>query len=46
MLADIALRRSAYAEADLFASSGRYGVVRWVRADRALNVRVPPPQER
>lgn len=30
MLADIALRRSAYAEADLFTSAGRYGVVRWV----------------
>ena len=30
MLADIALRRSAYAEADLFSSRGRYGVVRWV----------------
>jgi NCS1 family nucleobase:cation symporter-1 len=29
MLADIALRRSAYAEADLFSSSGRYGMVRW-----------------
>jgi purine-cytosine permease-like protein len=30
MLADIALRRSAYAEADLFTSRGRYGMVRWV----------------
>jgi nucleobase:cation symporter-1, NCS1 family len=30
MLADIALRRTAYAEADLFSSAGRYGVVRWV----------------
>ena len=30
MLADIALRRTAYAEADLFSSSGRYGAVRWV----------------
>ena len=30
MLADIALRRTAYAEADLFSSRGRYGVVRWV----------------
>jgi purine-cytosine permease-like protein len=30
MLADIALRRSAYAEADLFTSAGRYGMVRWV----------------
>jgi nucleobase:cation symporter-1, NCS1 family len=30
MLADIALRRSAYADADLFTSSGRYGSVRWV----------------
>jgi purine-cytosine permease-like protein len=30
MLADIALRRRAYAEADLFSSRGRYGVVRWV----------------
>ena len=30
MLADIALRRRPYAEADLFTSSGRYGVVRWV----------------
>jgi purine-cytosine permease-like protein len=30
MLADIALRRSAYAEADLFSSGGRYGMVRWV----------------
>jgi NCS1 family nucleobase:cation symporter-1 len=30
MLADIALRRSAYAEADLFSSRGRYGVVRLV----------------
>jgi purine-cytosine permease-like protein len=29
MLADIALRRTAYAEADLFTSRGRYGVVRW-----------------
>jgi NCS1 family nucleobase:cation symporter-1 len=32
MLADILLRRSAYAEADLFTSSGRYGTVRWVPA--------------
>jgi nucleobase:cation symporter-1, NCS1 family len=30
MLADIALRRKPYAEADLFRSSGRYGLVRWV----------------
>jgi len=30
MLADIALRRTAYADADLFTSSGRYGVIRWV----------------
>jgi purine-cytosine permease-like protein len=30
MLADIALRRRAYADADLFSSRGRYGVVRWV----------------
>ncbi len=30
MLADIALRRTAYADADLFSPSGRYGVVRWV----------------
>jgi NCS1 family nucleobase:cation symporter-1 len=30
MLADIALRRTAYAEADLFSSAGRYGAVRWV----------------
>jgi purine-cytosine permease-like protein len=30
MLADIALRRTAYAEADLFTSDGRYGSVRWV----------------
>jgi len=30
MLADIALRRRAYSEADLFSSRGRYGVVRWV----------------
>ncbi len=29
MLADIALRRTAYAEADLFTSAGRYGAVRW-----------------
>ena len=29
MLADIALRRAAYADADLFSSAGRYGVVRW-----------------
>ncbi|HLH83826.1 MAG TPA: cytosine permease [Trebonia sp.] len=29
MLADIVLRRSPYAEADLFTSSGRYGAVRW-----------------
>jgi purine-cytosine permease-like protein len=30
MLADILLRRAPYAEADLFSSRGRYGVVRWV----------------
>jgi hypothetical protein len=30
MLADILLRRLPYAEPDLFASSGRYGLVRWV----------------
>jgi hypothetical protein len=30
MLADIALRRTSYAEADLFHSRGRYGAVRWV----------------
>ena len=30
MLADIALRRSAYADSELFSSSGRYGAVRWV----------------
>ena len=30
MLADIALRRTAYADADLFYPSGRYGVIRWV----------------
>jgi len=30
MLADIALRRTSYDEADLFSSSGRYGMVRWV----------------
>jgi nucleobase:cation symporter-1, NCS1 family len=30
MLADIALRRSPYAEKDLFSSAGRYGTVRWV----------------
>ena len=30
MLADIALRRAPYAEADLFSSAGRYGAVRWV----------------
>jgi nucleobase:cation symporter-1, NCS1 family len=30
MLADILLRRAAYADADLFTSSGRYGLVRWV----------------
>src|ERR1700733_6491171 len=30
MLADIALRRKAYAEADLFSARGRYGVVRFV----------------
>jgi purine-cytosine permease-like protein len=30
MLADIALRRAAYSEADLFSSAGRYGTVRWV----------------
>jgi nucleobase:cation symporter-1, NCS1 family len=29
MLADIVLRRSSYADADLFTSSGRYGAVRW-----------------
>jgi nucleobase:cation symporter-1, NCS1 family len=29
MLADILLRRSAYADAELFTSSGRYGTVRW-----------------
>ena len=32
MLADILLRRSAYSDADLFSSSGRYGSVRWVPA--------------
>ncbi len=32
MLADIALRRSDYAEADLFTSAGRYGMVRWLPA--------------
>jgi NCS1 family nucleobase:cation symporter-1 len=30
MLADILLRRLPYAEPDLFASTGRYGLVRWV----------------
>jgi nucleobase:cation symporter-1, NCS1 family len=30
MLADILLRRSAYSDADLFSSSGRYGNIRWV----------------
>jgi nucleobase:cation symporter-1, NCS1 family len=30
MLADIALRHSAYADADLFSVRGRYGVIRWV----------------
>jgi len=30
MLADILLRRSDYAEPELFTSSGRYGTVRWV----------------
>ena len=30
MLADIALRRRDYAEADLFTPSGRYGDVRWI----------------
>jgi purine-cytosine permease-like protein len=30
MLADIALRRSAYDDADLFTSAGRYGAVQWV----------------
>ena len=29
MLADIALRRKPYAEAELFTSSGRYGGIRW-----------------
>jgi nucleobase:cation symporter-1, NCS1 family len=29
MLADIALRRRPYADAELFSSSGRYGAVRW-----------------
>jgi purine-cytosine permease-like protein len=29
MLADILLRRSAYADAELFSSAGRYGTVRW-----------------
>ena len=29
MLADIALRRKAYADADLFSSAGRYGMIRW-----------------
>ncbi|MGB6614709.1 MAG: cytosine permease, partial [Trebonia sp.] len=32
MLADILLRRSAYSDADLFSSSGRYGSIRWVPA--------------
>src|SRR5215472_4357083 len=32
MLADILLRRTAYADADLFSSSGRYGAVRWAPA--------------
>jgi nucleobase:cation symporter-1, NCS1 family len=32
MLADIVLRRSSYADADLFTSSGRYGAVRWAPA--------------
>jgi len=30
MLADIALRRTVYAEADLFSARGRYGVIRFV----------------
>ena len=30
MLADILLRRRPYADAELFAASGRYGVIRWV----------------
>jgi purine-cytosine permease-like protein len=30
MLADIALRRRPYSDAELFASSGRYGFIRWV----------------
>ena len=30
MLADILLRRRPYADADLFAPAGRYGVIRWV----------------
>jgi NCS1 family nucleobase:cation symporter-1 len=30
MLADILLRRRPYADAELFTSSGRYGVIRWV----------------
>jgi NCS1 family nucleobase:cation symporter-1 len=30
MLADILLRRSSYADSELFTSSGRYGAVRWV----------------
>ena len=34
MLADILLRRSAYSDADLFSSSGRYGSIRWVPAIR------------
>jgi NCS1 family nucleobase:cation symporter-1 len=29
MLADISLRRSAYADSELFSPSGRYGAVRW-----------------
>jgi purine-cytosine permease-like protein len=29
MLADILLRRSAYADAELFSAQGRYGTVRW-----------------
>ena len=31
-LADILLRRSPYAEADLFTPAGRYGAIRWVPA--------------
>jgi hypothetical protein len=30
MLSDILLRRSAYADSELFVPSGRYGAVRWV----------------